>query len=115
MPTQPVGLTQLMLAWAFVAGLARLCRAKTPHNTLPAFASRGEGVSRKGDLSPLRLSHDRLDHRQTAIGTAECDLDLACVLVQVHVEGLAVGLELLHDPVQGLRLEDHPEPLRLGG
>src|SRR5260370_20377501 len=68
-----------------------------------------------GRESPARLGDYRFDDRHRAVGAPEGDLDAARELVEVDVEGLAVGYEVGDGLLGRLREQLHPDPLRLFG
>src|SRR5712664_3237753 len=68
-----------------------------------------------GRESPARLGYNGFDDRHRAVGAPEGDLDAARELVEVDVEGFAVGYEVGDRLLGRLREQLHPDPLRLCG
>src|SRR6202022_3319191 len=65
--------------------------------------------------SGLPSGDDRLDHSHRAVGAPEGDLDAAGVLIQEHVEALAVRFQPLDRLPARYGMELHPDPVWLVG
>src|SRR5260370_39857083 len=68
-----------------------------------------------GGRARPRLGNNGFDDRHRAVGAPEGDLDAARELVEIDVEGLAVGYEVGDRLLGRLREQLHPDPLRLFG